>query len=186
MPESSTPDPLAALVANARHGGRGPAPVEKWEPTYCGALDIVIKRDGSWTYLGTPIGRKKLVQLFASVLRKDEDGVTYLVTPVEKIAITVEDAHFVAVEMAVTGEGREAVLTFRTDVGDVVEAGPDHPIRFEIEEGTGGLKPYLHVRGRLEALVNRAVTHDLLARVEECDGIAGVWSAGRFFPVDAS
>ena len=179
-------DPLAALLANARHGGRGPAPVEKWEPDHCGALDIVIRRDGSWTYLGTPIGRKALVELFATVLRKDADGVTYLVTPVEKIAITVEDAHFLAVEMAVTGEGPDAVLTFRTQVGDIVEAGRDHPIRFEIEEGTGGVKPYVHVRGRLEALVNRAVTHDLLARVDEHDGCAGVWSGGVFFPVDPS
>ena len=176
-------DALSALIANATTGRRGPAPVEKWEPEHCGTLDIVIRRDGSWTYMGTPIGRKALVDLFATVLRKDADGQTYLVTPVEKIGITVEDAPFVAVEMAVSGAGREQILTFRTQVGDIVEAGPEHPLRFEEEAETGGIKPYLHVRGRLEALVNRATTHDLLNRLDDSAGLVGVWSNGAFFAV---
>ena len=141
---------LEALISRAARAGKGAPPVERWNPEFCGDLDMEIKRDGTWFYLGTPIGRMPLVQLFSSVLRKDEDGRTYLVTPVEKVGIRIEDAPFVAVEMDVAGEGERQVLTFRTNVGDVVEAGPDHPLRFVDEEETGGLKPYLHVRGRLE------------------------------------
>ena len=114
---------LAALIANAAGAGKGLPPVERWDPPFCGDIDMEIRADGTWFYMGTPIGRAPLVRLFSTVLRKDEDGRTYLVTPVEKVGIKVEDAHFIAVEMAGqdTGEGR--VLTFRTNVGDVVEAG---------------------------------------------------------------
>jgi hypothetical protein len=128
-----------------------------------------------------------LVQLFSTVLRKDEDGRTYLVTPVEKVGIRVEDAPFVAVEMNVSGSGDDQVLTFRTNVGDVVEAGPDHPLRFEDEPETGGLKPYLHVRGRLEALVARSVMYELVEIGERItiDGEAmfSVRSRGRIFSI---
>jgi hypothetical protein len=146
-----------------------------------------IRADGTWFYLGTPIGRMPLVQLFSTVLRKDEDGRTYLVTPVEKVGIRVVDAPFVAVEMNASGEGAERVLTFRTNVGDVVEAGPDHPLRFVDEDGTGGMKPYLHVRGRLEALVARPVMYELVEQGEEIeiDGKAmfAVRSRGEVFPM---
>ena len=107
-----------------------------------------IRADGTWFYLGTPIGRMPLVQLFSTVLRRDADGRTYLVTPVEKVGIRVVDAPFVAVEMNSSGTGANQVLTFRTNVGDVVEVGPDHPLRFVDESATGGLKPYVLVRGR--------------------------------------
>ncbi|TWG97134.1 hypothetical protein L598_002200000180 [Mesorhizobium sp. J18] len=160
---------LEALISRAARAGKGAAPVERWNPPFCGDLDMEIKADGTWFYLGTPIGRMPLVQLFSSVLRKDEDGRTYLVTPVEKVGIRVEDAPFVAVEMAVEGKGCEQKLTFRTNVGDVVEAGPDHPIRFVDKEGTDGLKPYLHVRGRLEALVARSVMYELVEIGEEIE-----------------
>ena len=160
---------LEALVARAARAGKGAPPVEKWNPPFCGDLDMEIGRDGTWFYLGTPIGRAALVQLFSSVLRKDEDGRTYLVTPVEKIGIRVEDAPFVAVEVDASRRSGEQVLTFRTNVGDVVEAGPENPLRFAIEAETGGLKPYLLVRGRLEALVNRAVTYELTALGEEIE-----------------
>lgn len=154
---------LEAMIRRATRADKSAPPVEKWNPPFCGDLDMEIKRDGTWFYMGTPIGRKRLVELFATVLRKDEDGKTYLVTPVEKVGIRVEDAPFLAVEMTKTSEKNEPLLTFRTNVGDIVEIGPEHPIRFEIEESSGGLKPYIHIRGRLEALVTRAVMYDLVA-----------------------
>ncbi len=160
---------LAAMISRAAEqtgdARRGPAPVERWNPPFCGDLDMEIRADGTWFYLGTPIGRAPLVRLFSTVLRKDEDGKTYLVTPVEKVGIRVLDAPFVAVEMKVTTseDDGEPLLTFRTNVGDVVEAGPEHPLRFEIFGENRELKPYLLVRRRLEALISRAVMYDLVA-----------------------
>jgi uncharacterized protein len=178
---------LQALIARAAASERGLPPVERWNPEFCGDLDMEIKADGTWFYMGTPIGRMPLVRLFASVLRKDEDGKTYLVTPVEKVGIRVEDAHFVAVEMNAIGSGANQVLTFRTNVGDVVEAGPEHPLRFVDEEATDGLKPYLLVRGRLEALVARPVMYEIAEIGEEIDidGVAMfcVRSKGTAFPI---
>lgn len=178
---------LEALVARARHAGDGLPPVDKWEPDYCGALDIVIKPDGTWFYMGTPIGRAPLVRLFSTVLRKDADGETYLVTPVEKIKITVEDAPFLAVEMNAKVEGEERVLTFRTNVGDLVEAGPENPLRFEIVGETDQLKPYVLVRGRLEALLARPVMYELISYGEEIevDGqhMFALRSNGAVFPI---
>ena len=127
-----------------------------------------------WFYQGSPIGRMPLVKLFAGVLRKDEDGKHYLVTPAEKVDVAVDDAPFLAVEMEVKGSGREQSLTFRTNVDDIVEAGPEHPIRFVVEPGSEGLKPYLLVRGRLEALVTRALYYDLVElAVEDGDRATG-------------
>ncbi|MCO5158426.1 MAG: DUF1285 domain-containing protein [Aquamicrobium sp.] len=178
---------LEALVARAARAGKGAPPVEKWNPPFCGDLDMEIRQDGTWFYLGTPIGRPALVQLFSTVLRKDEDGRTYLVTPVEKVGIRVEDAPFVAVEVNASARDGERVLTFRTNVGDVVEAGPSNPLRFAIEDDTGGLKPYLLVRGRLEALVNRAVTYELVELGEEIEHegrrMFAVRSNGVVFPI---
>lgn len=179
---------LAGLERIAREaGGKGIPPVERWEPDFCGDLDIRIAADGTWYYLGSPIGRKPLVRLFSSVLRKDADGRTYLVTPVEKIGISVDDAPFLAVEMAVEGAGRDQRIGFRTNVDDFVAVDGDHPLRFETEAGSGGLKPYVLVRGRLEALVVRSVFYDLVALGEEqtVDGTVmfGVWSQGTFFPM---
>jgi hypothetical protein len=178
---------LEALIARAPRAGKGAAPVDRWNPPFCGDLDMEIKPDGTWFYMGTPIGRAALVRLFSTVLRKDEDGRTYLVTPVEKVGIRVADAPFVAVELDVSGEGDSQVLTFRTNVGDVVEAGPEHLLRFVDEAGTDGLKPYLHVRGRLEALVARPVMYELVNAGEEIevDGRAmfAVRSKGAVFPI---
>src|SRR5262249_21993538 len=117
---------LSALIARAARAGKGLPPVHRWNPEFCGDIDMEIRADGTWFYLGTPIGRMPLVQLFSTVLRKDADGRTYLVTPVEKVGIRVVDAPFVAVEMNVLGQGENRVITFRTNVGDVVEAGPSH------------------------------------------------------------
>lgn len=182
---------LAALISRASaqtSGGKASLPpVERWEPPFCGDLDMEIRADGTWFYMGTPIGREPLVRLFSTVLRKDEDGKTYLVTPVEKVGIHVQDAHFVAVEMSVTEEAGESVLTFRTNVGDVVEAGPEHKLRFEIVGENHELKPYLAVRGRLEALVSRAVMYDLVERGEVLDvegnAMFVIRSRGAVFPV---
>ncbi|MDX3926905.1 MAG: DUF1285 domain-containing protein [Shinella sp.] len=182
---------LAALISRASEqaggGKKGLPPVERWNPPFCGDIDMEIRADGTWFYMGTPIGRAPLVRLFSTVLRKDEDGKTYLVTPVEKVGIRVQDAPFVAVEMNVEGKGEDQVLTFRTNVGDVVEAGTEHPLRFVIEGDNSELKPYLLVRGRLEALVSRAVMYEIVALGEtlDLDGVAmfSVRSSGRVFPM---
>ena len=178
---------LQALVERAGSRKKGLPPVERWHPDFCGDLDIVIKRDGTWFYLGTPIGRMPLVKLFSTVLRKDEDGRTYLVTPVEKIGITVEDAPFIAVEMNASHRDGEQVLTFRTNVGDIVEAGPENPIRYEIVNDNEGVKPYLLVRGRLEALLARPVMYELISHGEEIevDGrlMFALRSKGEVFPI---
>ncbi|MER9298137.1 DUF1285 domain-containing protein [Mesorhizobium sp. M0621] len=178
---------LEALISRAARAGKGAAPVERWNPDFCGDLDMEIKADGTWFYLGTPIGRMPLVQLFSSVLRKDADGRTYLVTPVEKVGIRVADAPFIAVEMDVSGDGDAQIITFRTNVGDVVEAGPERPLRFVDESETGGLKPYVLVRGRLEALVARPVMYELVGHGEEIE-IGGktmfaVRSKNAVFPI---
>ena len=168
-------------------GMKGPLPVEKWNPPYCGDIGMTIRRDGTWLYQGSPIGRAALVKLFASVLRKDEDGKTYLVTPSEKVDVAVEDAPFLAVEMAYQGNGQSQVLTFRTNVDDIVTVDAVHPIRFEAEEPDGGLKPYVLVRGRLEALVTRSVYADLAALAEPRDGrdeTVGVWSGGVWWEME--
>ncbi|MET0874607.1 MAG: DUF1285 domain-containing protein [Pseudolabrys sp.] len=180
------PSALAGLLEAAADGGGASArPVEKWDPPYCGDIGMAIRRDGTWTYQGSPIGRIALVKLFASILRKDADGRTYLVTPAEKVDVTVEDAPFLAVEMAVVGEGAAQGLTFRTNLDDVVTADAVHPLRFTQSGPDGGLKPYVLVRGRLEALVTRAVYADLaeLAVVKEGEGsdALGVWSGGAWW-----
>jgi hypothetical protein len=178
---------LEALISRAARAGKGLPPVERWNPPFCGDIDMEIRPDGTWFYMGTPIGRAPLVQLFSTVLRKDEDGNTYLVTPVERVGIRVVDAPFVAVEVNVSGQGDDQVVTFRTNVGDVVEAGPDHPLRFVDEAETGGLKPYVLVRGRLEALVARPVMYELVGHGEEIDvdgtAMFAVRSRGAVFPI---
>jgi uncharacterized protein len=183
-----TTNRIAGLEALIKaQSGKGPAPVEKWNPPYCGDIGMKIRADGVWFYGGSPIGRMPLVKLFSSVLRKDEDGKHYLVTPAEKVDVAVDDAPFLAVEVEVRGSRREQHLTFRTNVDDIVAAGPDHPIRFEVEPGSEGLKPYLLVRGRLEALVTRALYYDLVElAVEEAGDGLGLWSGGAFFPLRGS
>ncbi len=179
---------LAALVARlGTEAGRGPAPVERWNPPFCGDIDMRIASDGTWFYCGSPIGREAMVRLFATVLRRDDDGRTYLVTPVEKCGITVDDVPYIAVEMKVEGAGRHQILGFRTNVGDAVVVDQGHPLRFDHDGVNGGLKPYVLVRGRLEARLARPVLYDLveLGEAEEIDGRSwfGVWSSGRFFPI---
>ncbi|WP_395670679.1 DUF1285 domain-containing protein [Phenylobacterium sp.] len=172
---------LEGIAGAARAAGRGLPPVHLWNPPHCGDIDIVIRRDGTWFHEGSPIGREALVRLFSTILRKDPDGVC-LVTPVEKLRIQVEDAPFVAVRADRVGE----TLTFTTNVGDVVEAGPDHPIRVETGEG-GEPRPYVHVRGGLEALIARPVFYELVELAQERDTpggpTLGLTSNGAFFPI---
>jgi uncharacterized protein len=184
MPTDATTNRIAGLEALLKsQGGKGPAPVDKWDPPYCGDIGMAIRSDGVWLYQGSPIGRMPLVKLFAGVLRKDADGKHYLVTPAEKVDVAVEDAPFLAVEMEVRGSGRGQALVFRTNVDDIVEAGAEHPLRFVVETGSGGLKPYLLVRGRLEALVTRALYYDLVElAIDDGNGL-GLWSGGQFFPM---
>lgn len=166
-------------------GKRGPAPVEQWEPDRCGEIDIRIARDGTWFHEGSPIRRPAMVQLFASILRRDQDGEHYLVTPVEKLRIQVEDAPFVAVEMRTEGAGQAQRISFRTNLDDWTCADAAHPLRVEIDPVTGEPAPYVRVRGQLDALVNRATFYDLVALcVDEVrDGTSkfGAWSGGEFF-----
>lgn len=179
-------DNLARAVAKAAKEGKGPPPVHLWNPPYCGDLDIRIGRDGMWWYLGTPIGRVELVKLFASVL-KLEDGKYYLVTPVEKIGITVDDAPFVAVDFEVAGGGPDQTITFETNVGDRTVAGPDNPIRVERDPETGEPSPYVHIRRGLEALIDRKSYYRLvdICVNEEVNGERwfGLHSGGQFFPI---
>lgn len=183
---------LEALMAAARDGGgKGPAPVELWNPPDCGDMDMVIRADGSWTYMGTPITRPALVKLFASVLAREGERFV-LKTPVEKVGIRVEDAPFLAVDMALEGDVAEDLapnrtLVFRTNLDDLVRCGPGHELRFARGEGVGEVVPYLHVRRGLEARLSRAVHLDLmdLGEVREEGGVPmfGVASGGLFFPI---
>lgn len=175
---------IAASVRAAK--GRGLPPVHLWNPPFCGDLDMRIARDGTWFYQGTPIGRPGLVRLFSTILRKDGDRY-FLVTPVEKVGITVDDAPFVAVDFDVTGAGPEQVLRFHTNVGDSVTAGEETPLRFTRDPETGEPSPYVMVRAGLEALIDRKSFYRLvdLGQEHEVDGAAwfGLWSGGRFFGI---
>jgi hypothetical protein len=180
---------LEAIAAALPREKRGPPPVEKWNPPFCGDLDMRIAADGTWFYQKTPIGRLPLVKLFASVLKREGEKY-YLVTPVEKVGLIVEEAPFLAVELKVEQGPQGQVLNFRTNVEDWVEAGPGHVLRFE-PEATGGLKPFLHVRRDLWAKVIRTLFYDLVELGEERDvdgkAMFGVVSGGEFFAMaDAS
>lgn len=178
-------DGLAAS-AKAASKGKGLPPVHLWNPPDCGDLDMRIARDGTWFYLGTPIGRKELVRLFSTILRKDGDRYV-LVTPVEKVGITVDDAPFVAVDFEVSGTGADQSLTFETNVGDFTTAGPDFPIRVERDAKTGEPAPYVLVRANLEALIDRKSFYRLveIGAHSEVAGKRwfGLWSGGEFFPI---
>ena len=185
--ESAGPLKGLAQVDSLAKKSKGLPPVHLWNPPFCGDLDMRIAADGTWYYMKSPIGRKPLVRLFSTVLRHDEDGKYYLVTPVEKVGITVDDAPFLGVLMRVEGHGETQVLHFTTNVGDEVTVDEKHPLRFETEKETQGLKPYVVVRARLDALIGRAVLYDLveLGTEHEVDGrvLYGVWSSGQFYPM---
>lgn len=182
------PPGLAALMRRAGDADRKIPPVERWNPPFCGDLDIHIAVDGTWSYMGSAIHREALVKLFASVLRKDDDGRHYLVTPVEKIGISVDDVPFIGAELHVEGRGTDQKLTIRTNVGDVVTVNETHKLRFVQDADNHGLKPYVLVRGRLEARLSRSLLYELADIFEEhgheSGRSVGVWSCGVFFPVD--
>ena len=161
-------------------------PVHLWNPDFCGDIDMRIARDGTWYYLGTPIGRKPMVRLFSTIIRRDGDDY-FLVTPVEKVGIRVDDAPFVAVTLDVEGSGEQQVLRFTSNVDDQVAAGKDHPLRVEIDSRTQEPSPYILMRSNLEALIHRNVFYQLveLAVPREIDGQVwlGVWSSGEFYPI---
>lgn len=178
-----TADGLAAAAGAAAR--KGPPPVHLWNPPFCGDLDMEIRRDGTWFYLGTPIGRQPLVRLFASILKREGDKF-FLVSPVEKVGIRVVDAPFVAVDAEATGTGPDQMLNFTTNVGDSVTADADHPIRV-VRDATGAPSPYVHVRRGLEALIDRKTFYRLIdiatpAPHQGADWL-GLWSGGVFFPI---
>ena len=179
-----TVTPTAESIANAAKAAskRGLPPVHLWNPPFCGDLDMRIARDGTWFYLGTPIGRKELVRLFSTIIRKDGDDY-FLVTPVEKVGITVDDAPFVAVDFNRVGDD----LVFETNVGDKMTAGPENPIRVMRDSETGEPSPYVLVRTNLEALIDRKSFYRLVDLGEEdrFEGVQwfGVRSGGTFFPI---
>ncbi len=175
---------IAAMLPKA--GGKGLPPVHLWNPPFCGDIDMRIATDGIWFYQKTPIGRPALVRLFASVLKREGDRY-FLVTPVEKVGIVVEDAPFLAVELIVVPTDGAPVLRFRTNVDEWVEAGPGHALRFDEDPDNGGVKPMLHVRSGLWAKVTRALFYDLVEHGEERDAggkvMFGVASGSEFFPM---
>ncbi|WP_339108962.1 DUF1285 domain-containing protein [Thioclava sp. GXIMD4216] len=181
--KAPTADGLAAAARQATQ--KGPPPVHLWNPPFCGDLDIEIRRDGTWFYLGTPIGREALVRLFASILKREGDAY-FLVTPVEKVGIRVVDTPFLAVDADVTGTGETQQIRFTTNVGDTVTANADHPIRVTLD-AQGEPSPYVHIRRGLEALIDRKTFYRLVDLAQsgkhgEEDWL-GLWSEGRFFPI---
>jgi hypothetical protein len=173
-----------ATAARMAAQGKGLPPVEKWNPPYCGDLDIRVARDGTWFYLGTPIGRPELARLFSTILKREGDRY-FLVTPVEKVGITVDDAPFLAVDFDVAGAGRDQVLTFATSMGDSAAAGPANHIRVTRDAASGEPAPYVHIRAGLEARIDRKTFYRLadLGDVVARDGVDwfGLWSGGTFF-----
>jgi hypothetical protein len=184
MSGQKTVTPSAEIIAASLTAAKssGLPPVHLWNPPFCGDLDMRIARDGTWFYEGTPIGRPGLVKLFSSILRKEGDKY-FLVTPVEKVGIEVDDAPFVAVDFEAEGEGRNQVLTFVTQVGDKAVASAELPIRVVRDPETGEPSPYVRVRANLEALIDRKSFYRLVELGAHHDGWFGLWSSGTFFPV---
>ncbi|MEP4981682.1 DUF1285 domain-containing protein [Ascidiaceihabitans sp.] len=177
-----TPDAEGLVASINATKTRGLPPVHLWNPPFCGDLDMRIARDGTWFYEGTPIGRPGLVKMFSSILKR-EDGKYFLVTPVEKVGITVDDAPFVAIDFDAVGDGQNQKLRFLTQVDDRVVAGPDAPIRVERDPQTGEPSPYVLVRSDLEALIDRKSFYRLVDLGVHHDGWFGVWSSGQFFGI---
>ena len=175
-----TPDAEGLVASINAVKTRGLPPVHLWNPPFCGDLDMRIARDGTWFYEGTPIGRPGLVKLFSSILKREGEKY-FLVTPVEKVGIKVDDAPFVAVDFDVAGEATAQTLTFTTQVGDVAVAGDDLPIRVERDAGTGEPSPYILIRSNLEALIDRKSFYRLVDLGVHHEGWFGVWSGGAFF-----
>lgn len=177
---------VSDLLAQIPSSAKGLPPVHLWNPDFCGDIDMRIARDGTWFYMGTPIGRKPMVKLFSTIIRRDGDDY-FLITPVEKVGITVDDAPFVATLLTVEGEGETQVLRFTNNVEDQFIADKEHPIRVTFDEQTQEPAPYVLVRSNLEALIHRNVFYQLVElaveRIIEGKAWLGVWSSGEFFPI---
>ena len=182
MTDSAKANDLLAQIPK----GKGPAPVHLWNPDFCGDIDMRIARDGTWYYQGTPIGRKPMVRLFSNIIRRDGDDY-FLITPVEKVGIRVDDAPFVAISLEVLGSGEQQVLRFASNVEDLAEAGPEHPLRVVVDPVTQEPSPYILMRTNLEALIHRNVFYQLVElavpRVVDGHEWLGVWSHGVFYPI---
>ncbi|MDA0361821.1 MAG: DUF1285 domain-containing protein [Proteobacteria bacterium] len=182
--DSKITSPSASSLAGSMKGisRDSVAPMDKWDPPFCGDIDMRIARDGTWFYLGTPIGRPELVKLFSSIIRKDDNNY-FLVTPVEKVGIQVDDAPFIAVDF----NKKQNYLEFETNVGDIVVAGKDHPIRVTLDTHSGEPSPYILIRKNLEALIDRKSFYRLVD-IGECQNVGenewfGVSSNDIFFPL---
>lgn len=182
---SDTNNPQGLFDRIGKNRTEGPT---RREPIDCGHFDMRIGRDGTWYYRGSPIGRKPLVTLFSSVLKRDADGQYWLETPVERGRIDVDDAPFTAVELDATGQGRDQILIFRTNLDEMVTAGAKNQLRIAFDESSGEPSPYIHVRDGLEALLTRSVYYQLaeLAVMDPGKGLFGVWSNGMFFALEAA
>ncbi|MFN2362581.1 MAG: DUF1285 domain-containing protein [Marinobacter sp.] len=184
------PETIAQQVENAQSPGTGLPPLEDWNPDLSGDIDIVIARDGQWLYQGRPIGREAIVRLFSTILRREEDGDYYLVTPVEKWRINVEDAPLLAHSLVVSGKGREQVLSVTTNTGETIEIGEDHPLYVGTYQGTVEPRPVVELRHGIEARLVTAAYYDLadLVSEETIDGemALGVWSSGNFYKIAAN
>lgn len=185
----SLEETLKAILPDGKLSGKLP-PVDSWNPQNCGDIDMSIRADGSWWHEGGRMNRERMVKMFSRILRKDEDGKTYLVTPYEKVVVDVEDAPFIAVRVDRAGAaGPQQALAFLTNVGDVAVAGPENPIRVETDAETGEPAPYVLVRGRLEAKIARPAFYELVDMAEtdpKDETVLGVWSQGVFFPIGAA
>ena len=184
MSGQKTVTPTASTLAEAARAAktRGLPPLEKWNPPFCGDIDMQIRRDGTWLYEGTPIGRPELVKLFSTILWREDDRY-FLVTPVEKVGITVEDAPFVAVDFEAEGAAEAQMLTFVTNLGDKAVAGPENPIRVVRDATTGEPSPYVLIRRNLEALIDRKSFYRLVDLGAHHEGWFGLWSGGAFFGI---
>lgn len=180
------PSAESLLASAQKAAGKGPPPLHLWNPPFCGDIDMRIARDGTWFYQGTPIGRPGLVKLFSSITKREGDAY-FLVTPVEKVGIKVDDAPFVAIDFETTGTGHNQCVTFTTQVGDTAVAGPAHPLRVLRDATTGEPSPYILIRANLEALIDRKSFYRLidLCQHERSDGASwfGLWSDNVFFPI---
>ena len=172
--------------AGAAKKAKGPPPLHLWHPPFCGDIDMRIARDGTWYYLGSPIGRAGMVKLFSSIIRREGDAY-FLVTPVEKVGITVDDAPFVAIDLEATGSGHNQRVTFTTQVGDTAVAGAANPLRVIRDAVTGEPSPYILIRAKLEALIDRKSFYRLIDLcqhdVHQGTNWFGLWSDGMFFPM---
>jgi hypothetical protein len=179
--EPETTDAMQSLIAAVQSAGEGLPPVHLWNPEYCGEMDMVIRRDGTWWHEGRRITRDRLTRLFSTILRKDEDGRHYLVTPVEKVPVEVETAPFLAIRVDRIERERGPGLVFTTNMGDLVAAGPERPLWTAPDPQGEGRLPFVRVRGALDALITRPVFYELAEMSETRDGVVGVESEGAFF-----